>query len=331
MKHPSKEHSLLASLKPLLNHSSSPRYPLEIGDDAAIRMCASGERLVLTADTSMENVHFSLRYMTLAEVGYKAMATNVSDCAAMGALPDGALVQIIFPTGEANSKAGIKAMYRGFSKACREWNFPIIGGDICGGPCWGIAITMLGRLEKNSRAVLRSGARHGDAVWITGFPGRSAAGLEALEKWGRGGVPTAFRDLVGTHVRPRPRVAIGAAFALNRNIHAMMDLSDGVSKDAATLAWENKVGIRLDIPDALVPKSMQALARRLERPWQPWALHGGEDYELLFTATRTFDPDTIAGPLGVRCVRIGTCDKGVSGLVGRDGVVIASKSWDHCR
>src|SRR5271169_6490719 len=94
---PSSEYRLLHSLKPFLNFRRSRKYPIAIGDDAAIRQCRAREVLVFTADSFVERVHFSFTYMTAAEVGFKAMAINLSDCAAMGALPDGALVQIIFP------------------------------------------------------------------------------------------------------------------------------------------------------------------------------------------------------------------------------------------
>ena len=131
-KYPSQEYALLKGLEPYLNFTKSARYPIGIGDDAAIRNSRGKEALVFTADAMVENVHFSLAYMTFAELGFKAMCINLSDCAAMGARPDGALAQIVFPQslrGREVSKA-MRAIYSGFRKACAAWNFPIIGGNL---------------------------------------------------------------------------------------------------------------------------------------------------------------------------------------------------------
>ena len=184
---PSSEYRLLESLKPFLNYRKNTRYPLDIGDDAAIRTCSKGEQLVITADSFVQNVHFSLSYMTLEEAGYKTAAINLSDCAAMAAVPDGALIQVIFPKTlpPRSIVAGTKQLYKGLSRACRKWDFPIVGGNLSAGPCWIIDMTLLCRKEKRGRLLLRTGAKNGEGLWVTGTPGDSAAGLAALRKWGR--------------------------------------------------------------------------------------------------------------------------------------------------
>ncbi len=332
---PSSEYKLLNSLKPLLNYRKTRRYPLPIGDDAAVRICGAGEKLVLTADSFVQDVHFSLKYMTLEDVGYKAMAVNLSDCAAMAALPDCALVQIIFPQkqGAAKVTADVKRLYTGMGTACRRWEFPITGGNLSRGPCWIIDITLLGRMER-SRVLLRTGARHGDGLWVTGNPGEAAAGLAALRKWGRRGAPPAYRSLAARHVRPVPRIELGRALAREPRVHAFIDISDGVAKECRTLAYENNLGIDLAVGPACVSPTVRLLAGRLGKDRLEWFLHGGEDYELMFAAAPAFDPAAFAD-YGVPISRIGTFSRLLRGVRLRraDGPAtnLGPGGWDHLR
>jgi thiamine-monophosphate kinase len=332
---PSSEYKLLNCLKPLLNYRRTRRYPLPIGDDAAVRVCGAAEKLVLTADSFVQDVHFSLKYMTLEEVGYKAMAVNLSDCAAMAALPDGALVQIMFPQKQGTAKvtADMKRLYAGMDTACRRWKFPIAGGNLSRGPCWIIDITLLGRMER-SRVLLRTGARHGDGLWVSGNPGEATAGLAALRKWGRRGVPPAYRPLAARHVRPVPRIELGRALAREPRVHALIDISDGVAKECRTLAYENNLGIDLAVGPACVSPTVRLLAGRLGKDRLEWFLHGGEDYELMFAAAPTFDPVAFAGH-GVPIARIGTFSRLQRGVCLRraDGgaTSLGPGGWDHLR
>ena len=314
---PSFEHELLDSLKPYLNYHKSPRYPIAIGDDAAIRVCGAREKLILTVDTFVQNVHFNLASMTFEEVGYKAMAINLSDCAAMAAVPDGALVQIVFPKNQAveNIISAMKRLYKGLNEACRQWDFPIIGGNLSIGPCWMIDITLVGRAGKGGRILFRSGAKHGDSLWVTGFPGESAAGLACLKKWGSGRrVPKQYASLVRRHVHPVPRIEIGRALGKNLQVHALIDISDGISKDSRTLAYENRLGILLDDEPGCVSCLTRQLARHLNKEWREWYLHGGEDYELLFAAAPDFDPSALAAKTGIPLLRIGAFSRLFKGV-----------------
>jgi thiamine-monophosphate kinase len=331
---PSLEYGLLDNLKPFLNYRKSAIYPLGIGDDAAIRACKAGERLVLTADTLVEDVHFSLDFMSFEEIGYKAMAVNLSDCAAMGAVPDGALVQIIFPKKGKKVGTALKRIYKGLNSACRAWDFPIVGGNLSAGPCWIVDITLVGRAGKGSRLLLRTGARDKDVLWATGYPGESGAGLAALWKWGKvGRVPAQYASLVKRHLRPVPRIEIGLALGKDPLVHAAIDISDGVSKECHTLSFDNRLGIILDIDPLCVSSAMLRLAKRLGRDWREWFLSGGEDYELLFTASRRFDPSRLIRSCGVPVTAIGffsAAHKGVS-LRGDRGTMaqVNKNGWDH--
>lgn len=289
---PSKEYQLLNELKKFCNYTPDIRYPVGIGDDAAIRVCDDGEQLVFTGDTLVEGVHFSQDFMSFEEIGYKAMVSNISDCASMGATPDSALVQLVFPKKN-NNKSEIQKiviqLYNGFKKACEKWDFPIIGGDLSQGPCWVIAISFTGRKNAGCRLLKRTGSVFGDDLWVTGVPGKSAAGLDVLRKWGRKAYPEKYMSLVQAHVEPCARIDAGLKLVEDPAVHSMIDLSDGISKECHTLCYENNIGIELTNAIEIITPSMVNLARQLDKSVEDWYMYGGEDYELLFTTSCDFD------------------------------------------
>jgi len=332
--YPSREYELIAGLGKIL--ASAARrggpYQLTLGDDAAVRLCAAGERLVLTADIAVENVHFTTHTMSFEEIGFRCMASNVSDCAAMASVPEAALVQLVFPTGDSSIKRKSEALYRGFAMACRKWKFRFIGGDLSGGPCWTIGITLIGHSPPDGRLLTRKGIKNGDALWLSGFPGRSAAGLAALRTWGRQKLPRRYRSLADAHILPDPPVALGLLLGACPEVHAMMDLSDGISKDGATLCHESKLGLDLSLGHLKAPSDMVALSKELDTPWQQWTLHGGEDYELLFAAGEGFDPASFQAITRRKMVRLGTFTNMRKGVFLREGRMlrkVEQKSWDH--
>lgn len=336
--YPSQEYKLLTTLEPFLNFKKSKTYPIGIGDDAAIRKNSAGEKLVFTADTFVENVHFSLNYMTPGQVGYKAMAVNLSDCAAMAALPDSALVQIIFPE-HLNYGAlarDLNKIYRGFNEACQQWDFPIVGGNLSKGPCWIINITLIGKARARDRVMLRKGIKNGDILWVTGCPGSSAAGLAALRKWkGPQKIPKQYLPLVQSHINPVPRVEIARELAANPHVHAMIDVSDGISKECHTLAFENRLGITIQPNTAVLSKSMTDLGTALNADYWDWFLHGGEDYELLFSASPQFDPALLQTKKSPTFSRIGVCSTSVKGVYFKrdNGILkkVTKNGWDHTK
>jgi thiamine-monophosphate kinase len=342
-KFPSNEYELIRRIQKQLPPAGRTPYETMIGDDAAVRVSgAAGERLVFTADISVENVHFSLDTMTFEEVGYKAMASNLSDCAAMGAAPDGAVVQIVFPIrykygSHEDAGDSIEAIYKGFARACGRWNFPIVGGDISGGNVWTVGITLIGSIPANGRAVKRTGIIDGDALWVTGTPGLSAAGLAALRHFGRDGVPERYMRLVDAHISPVPRVDEGKAFASAVSAHSMMDLSDGLSKDIGTLCYDNDLGFVFDKDiERMQSQSMQEMIRLADElgcDWRDWFYHGGEEYELLVACAPSFNLRDVAG--SCQAVRLGYFTSKLSGVNirredgGAEGLPL--KGWDHFR
>ena len=331
---PSAEYGLIAQLQSIVGDIESDFYSKGIGDDAAVRRSDSGNQIILTTDLSVEEVHFSLSYMTMHEVGYRAMVTNLSDCAAMGAHPDSALIQLVVPrSGNQERAAQIRELYRGFEEACREWGFPIVGGDLSLGTQWVIGITLLGRVAEEKRVLLRRGAQPGDGLWVSGVPGRSAAGLEVLRRWGRDGIPDRFHVLAEAHIRPVPRIALGSLLAEDATVHTMMDLSDGLSKDCRTLSYENRCGIILSSDSSQVPPAMIQLSRETGRSWEEWFFHGGEDYELLFAASPEFDVSrcTLVLP-EMQPIRIGEFSDEIDGVMTDSGEIrtpLRRGGFDH--
>jgi thiamine-monophosphate kinase len=328
---PSREYELLARLQ---SHFGSVEFPYLVGtgDDAAVRQC-SGEKIIITADISVEEIHFSLRSMTLEETGYRAMVSNISDCAAMGAVPDGAVIQLVFPRSAVDLEESIDMLYRGFGEACKQWKFPIIGGDLSYGPVWILGITVLGRIAAGSRHMLRKGIIAGDQLWCTGYPGRSAAGFEAIKRWGRTMADPLYQPYINKHIHPEPRVELGLALAACPDVHAMMDLSDGLSKDCRTFCYENGLGCMLETGSSQPPAAIVQLSRETGIPWTDLVLHGGEDYELLFAAAPSFDPSKLTVPGAESIVRLGYFTSEFQDLLWRpvDGVVqkVEHQSWDH--
>ncbi len=331
---PSEEYHLLNGLKEFLNFSPGERYPVGMGDDAAVRHCDKDEQLVLTGDTLVENVHFSLTYMTLEEVGYKAMVANISDCAAMGAIVDSAISMVVFPDtcDKKQVESALRELYTGIKRACIKWDFPVVGGDISRGPCWMIAVSLTGRKNSSGRILKRIGAGIGDGLWVTGVPGKSAAGLDVLKKWGRNAIPDEYQDLALSHIEPSAQIDTGLKLANDSSVHALIDLSDGISKECYTLCYDNKVGITLSPEEDCLPESIKKLSGLFNKPWYEWFLYGGEDYELLFTASENFDPFEYND---ISLYKIGKLTDNKNTVTFKDftgnSIIVEKRAWDHLK
>ena len=259
-----------------------------IGDDAAVVTAPVGGSLLLAADAVVEGVHFGLDLVDAADVGWKALAVNVSDIAAMGGRPLHALVTVV---GAGASM--IEGLVRGLAEASAAYECSVVGGDLSAGPCLVVSIAITGTTGALP-AVHRSGARPGDSVFVTGPLGRSSAGLRALlaQAAGKG---EAAPELAAAYRRPVARVAEGLA-AVSAGATAMIDVSDGLGIDLDRLATASGVGVVLDdVPVA-------AGATRED------ALGGGEDYELVFAARDRGRVSSAFAAAGLRApLRIGEC------------------------
>jgi thiamine-monophosphate kinase len=252
-----------------------------IGDDCAVIRKDGNQVWLLTMDTLIESVHFDSTFHPPEKLGRKAVSVNVSDIGAMGGKPVFVLLSVGLPHGF--DEAWFQAFTRGLAEACREYGCLIIGGDTVASP-GGISITLtvIGEAERD-KVVYRSGARPGDTVWVSGELGFAAAGL-ALLSAGVEPENRAFDSFREKHLDPQARVTLGRQLAASGLVHAMMDLSDGLATDLAHLCKQSGVGARLVARDLPGVTTLAAAARCAGSDALRWAISGGEDYELLFTA-----------------------------------------------
>jgi thiamine-monophosphate kinase len=249
---------------------------LGIGDDAAV-LRVGKVRLVWTADTSVENVHFHRAWLGLSDVGYRATQAAVSDVAAMGAVPIAMLANLAVPASLGRS--AIKQVAKGQAQAARELRCPVVGGNLTRADALSLTTTVLGTVSKPLR---RDGAKIGDELWLLGNVGLARAGLLTLQTGAK--VRSAvLGECIAAWRRPRARLREG--WSLLGRAHAAIDLSDGLSSDAARLAAASGVKLVFDQPAVLdaLPKALHAAAKVLGESALDLALVGGEDYALLAT------------------------------------------------
>lgn len=246
-----------------------------IGDDAAVWQPSRSHRSVITTDALIEGVHFRLDTMSPHDIGWRAMASNLSDLAAMGSRPVLATVALGIPAG-ANG-ATILDIYRGMLAVASAHDCVLAGGDLTRAPGWFLSITAVGEVRP-AHVKGRGGARRGDVLAVTGPLGASRAGLHLADNVN---VLTAELqdEASGAHRRPQPRVLEGRFLGASEHVHAMMDISDGLSTDLARMCERSRcAAVVEEVPVAACAAAMAAA--RAEDP-QAYALAGGEDYELL--------------------------------------------------
>jgi len=249
-----------------------------IGDDAAAWKSEAGIQL-LTTDSLFQDVHFRLETTTWYELGWKSLAVNLSDIAAMGGVPEYAVISLGLPL---NAEVDdVKALYRGMLDLAGRFGVAFIGGDTCRAPLVSITITVLGSAGNKDGAVLtRSAAHPGDKIAVTGALGAAAAGMEMLDERLNLDAESS-RQLRRAFLQPEPRVAEGQKL-VELGVKAAIDISDGLISDLKHVCESSRVGARVEaerIPVALAVKAHFG-GRALEL-----AAGGGEDYELLFTAS----------------------------------------------
>lgn len=252
-----------------------------IGDDAAVLAGHGKQDWIVTCDAFLEDVHFLPNATPADSVGYKSLARATSDIAAMGAIPRFFFLTLAIPA--ARTGKWFDKFLQGMARAARELGLRLAGGDTTQFSSVAISLTVLGEVA-HGRAITRSGARPGDLVYVSGPLGRAELGLRLLQS----GIARAssHRALLRPHLYPQIRVDLGSWLARNRIASAMMDISDGLSTDLARLCAASRAGACIEaarIPTVYVPK-LSAIARLKLDPLQ-MALHGGDDYELLFTVS----------------------------------------------
>ena len=305
------EDALIARLAELVP-TSTDGLLLGIGDDAAL----IAPDLVWTVDTQVEGVHFDRTTSTPADVGWKALAANLSDLAAMGAVPLAALVSVIVGEGD---DAELEAIYTGLGACAARYDCAIAGGDIARGPGLALSISVLGR---SSHPPGRGHARPGDVLAVTGTLGESAAGLAVLHDASLRDLPGAD-ECVERHRRPHPRLDEGVLLA--PHAHAMMDISDGLATDLPRLARRSDVALVVDLDALPLHEDVRLIAETLRRTPGAFAATGGEDYELVVAL-----PAAAVATCGVPLTVIGRVEAGPPGVrftgAGADETL---RGWDH--
>jgi thiamine-monophosphate kinase len=277
---------------------------LGIGDDCAIfRARGAVEDLLFTTDMLIENVHFRRATHAAGDVGWKALARGLSDIAAMGGQPRFCLLSLALPPWA--DARWVDGFYREFLKLAAREGAPLAGGDLARAEKAMCDIVVCGAAPRN-KALRRDSARAGDAIYVSGALGGSALGLAS----GRG---RAWRR----HLRPEPRLALGRFLRAHLGATSAMDLSDGLSLDLRRLCLASKLSAEI-APPPIYPGATLAQA-----------LHGGEDYELLFTLpARKRAPSHFEG---LPITRIGVMRTGRPGEVKLDGEPLPALGYDHLR
>jgi thiamine-monophosphate kinase len=304
------------------------RVLVGIGDDAAVWQPSRSHRSVVTTDALVEGVHFSREWMSLDDVGWRAMASNLSDLAAMGARPRLGTVALGVP--REYSRDDVLAVHRGLARCAQRFGLEIAGGDLVRAPVLTIGVTVIGEVRP-SHLTLRSGARSGDVLATTGLLGASRAGLDLL----RGTIVLSEDDAraaLEAHRAPAPRVREGMWLAGSKHVHAMMDCSDGLSTDLGRMLRASGGGAVIEgVP---VAPSARAAADANGVDPAAYALAGGEDYELIVAVhPGAFDhlSRRYAARFGSNLERLG-CVRADGGLVavkqGQEIPVVAT-GWDH--
>lgn len=309
---------------------------VSIGDDCAVIEKDDKTAWLLTMDTLVEAVHFDHAWHAPELLGRKTVSVNVSDVAAMGGEPRFILLSVgLKPQFDPD---WFRLFSRGITDACRDYGCLLVGGDTVQSPGGdSFTVTAIGEARKD-QVIYRSGARDGDNIWVSGFLGNAAAGLE-LCKRGRA-ADTEFTDQINAHVNPEARVTLGKLLGDSGIIRSMMDLSDGLATDLAHLCKRSQVKAHVFASQLPIAKSMVDLATTFEFDAEQLALSGGEDYELLMTVPSQYTSTLL--DIGAQCdvnlTQIGTitsCDdeKGGVFLISEDGErkQIDYGGFDHFR
>lgn len=288
-----------------------------IGDDCAVLSVRRGHELLVTTDFSLEGVHFRRDWHPPDSVGHRCLARGLSDIAAMGGIPHSAFLSLALPSDLPQKWAD--DFLRGLLKLAKQYKVHLAGGDTAQSPNGILADIIVVGSVPAGKAILRSGARPGDAIYVTGTLGSSVATLHELRD-GKHPRPARHRR----HFYPDPRLAVGQYLREKKLATAMIDTSDGLSTDLRHLCDESRVGAVIEA--AALPQTNGDEALQL-------ALHGGEDYELLFTALPSIHmPRRIAGE-PVTCighvVRKSGTRSPITLITVRGSRPLAPQGWEH--
>jgi len=320
------EDALIARIVERLRGVDTSRLALGIGDDAAAWQPSRSNRSVITTDALVEGVHFTRDVMSARDAGWRALASNLSDVAAMGARPVLATVALGFPPG--TDPAWVLEAYDGIAALAARARCAIAGGDITRAPSIVFSISVVGEVRP-SNLKTRAGARPGDVVAVTGPLGASAAGLAVAADRPDLAARPEYRSALAAYRTPEPRLREGRWLAASRSVRAMMDVSDGLSTDLGRLCTASGAGAVVErVP---VHEAARAVAAAVNASAEAWALGGGEDFELLVAIEKRAFPHLAVrfrARFGRELLPVGriTAELGVRRT---DGAPVAPSGWDH--
>jgi len=300
------EFSLIAGIRRRMEGKYPPEVVKGIGDDCAVLRQSGGMDWVVTTDSQVEDVHFRRTWLTPFQIGWRAMAVNLSDVAAMGARPFGALAALTLPP--TTELAFFEGLLDGLCELGFRFDCPLLGGNLAQDPGRvTLTLTVFGSVPQG-QAVYRSGARPGDDIWVSGQLGGSAAGLRTFLQ------PIALPDhmqeaLRQRYAQPLPRLQEAVFLRASGQLTSLIDLSDGLAGDLGHICEESGVGAQIVAPAVPLAAGVREVAAALGDDPLLYALRGGEDFELCCTSRPgSIDPllPTFQAHYGIELTRIGS-------------------------
>jgi thiamine-monophosphate kinase len=338
-----KERDLIQQIKELTGQKAEGLVH-GIGDDCAVVTKDQENVWLLTMDTLIESVHFDCSWHPPSLLGRKAVSVNVSDIAAMGGKPVFALLSLGLPRDF--NAVWVTELNRGIHEACSQYGCLLIGGDtVCSPEKVSLTLTLIGETAQD-QVLYRHGACSGDIIWVSGSLGFAAAGLDCFRSGKIAPLmdpthtssPPELASCLQAHLDPEARTGLGRALAQTGCVHTMMDLSDGLATDLAHLCQQSKLGATLIAEKLPGRQGLAAAAALLGDKRSEWMLTGGEDYELLFTASPKDNQMIldVAAAQGIRISPIGAIEAETQGVFlqwqtakGDEKEHIAFQGFDH--
>lgn len=329
------ESALIERLQQILPANNSPDVIQGIGDDTAVIRLDQQRALLVTCDVHIETVHFDLDQITPYQLGRRVISVNLSDLAAMGGTPRFALISLALPGSM--TEIFFEELQNGFRDQLSRYQVIAIGGNLSVSPDRVIVdVTLIGEIPVLD-IVKRNGATAGNRIFITGQPGASAAGRHLLTREYKRESPL-HKSLVSAFLQPIPRVETGKMIASAHLATAMIDVSDGLAADLAHICRSSGVGAEIMAEKLPCSPELKVLSREIGTNIWEMILHGGEDYELLFTADENIPESRIqqvASRTGTQITEIGSIlpvSEGIT-FIDLEGqrVALDTRGWDHFR